>query len=176
VARQWMVQNIPAGRKIVVEPIAPDQWAMDVGHPLFESQGGTGSGNRWNKWRTSRSCFFNGKSIEAGKCPVVKIEDYERTTRPELIGNYERGEFCWVVTGSTQFGRAYADPREVPNAIRYYDELKRRGEVVFRSSPYGKDSETVPFSFDYSFNYYPLTYERPGPEIVIYRLHAGDCP
>ena len=33
----------------------------------------------------------------------------------------------------------------------------------------------MPFSFDYSFNYYPLTYERPGPEIVIYRLHGGDC-
>jgi hypothetical protein len=80
-----------------------------------------------------------------------------------------------VVTGSTQFGRAFADPKEAPDAIRYYDELKRRGEVVFRSSPYGKDAETVPFSFDYSFNYYPLTYERPGPEIVIYRLHGGDC-
>ena len=30
----------------------------------------------------------------------------------------------------------------------------------------------MPFSFDYSFNYYPLTYERPGPEIVIYRLRG----
>ncbi len=65
--------------------------------------------------------------------------------------------------------------RTCPYAIRYYDELKRQGEVVFRSSPYGKDSEQVPFSFDYSFNYYPLTYERPGPEVVIYRLHGGEC-
>jgi hypothetical protein len=171
-ARDWMVQNIPAGSKIVVEPIAPDQWAMDVGHPIFESAGGTGSGNRWNKWRTSRSCFFNGKTITSGACPVVKIEDYERTTRPELVGNYERGGFCFVVTGSTQYGRAYADPQDVPYALRYYDELKKRGEVVFRTSPSGRN---VPFSFDYSFNYYPLTYDRPGPEIVIYRLHGGDC-
>jgi hypothetical protein len=175
VARDWMVQNIPAGRKIVVEPIAPDQWAMDVGHPIFEKAGGTGSGNRWNKWRTSRSCFFNGKQITSGACPVVKIEDYERTNRPKLVKAYADGGFCFVVTGSTQFGRAYADPRDVPDAIRYYDELKRQGEVVFRSSPYGKDSEQVPFSFDYSFNYYPLTYERPGPEVVIYRLHEGQC-
>jgi hypothetical protein len=175
VARDWMVQNIPAGSKIVVEPIAPDQWAMDVGHPIFEKAGGTGSGNRWNKWRTSRSCFFNGKQITSGACPVVKIEDYERTTRPKLVKAYADGGFCFVVTGSTQFGRAYADPRDVPDAIRYYDELKRQGEVVFRSSPYGKDSEQVPFSFDYSFNYYPLTYERPGPEVVIYRLHEGQC-
>ena len=31
----------------------------------------------------------------------------------------------------------------------------------------------MPFSFDYSFNYYPLAYARPGPEIVVYRLR--DC-
>ncbi len=106
---------------------------------------------------------------------MVKIEDYERTTRPELVGTYERGGFCWVVTGSTQYGRAYADPKDVPDAIRYYDELKRRGKVVFRSSPYGKDSEQVPFSFDSSFNYAPLDYERPGPEVVIYRLDGEQC-
>jgi hypothetical protein len=175
-AREWMKANIPAGTKLVVEPIAPDQWAMDAGHPLFEEEGGTGSGNRWNKWRTSRSCYLNGrKVVESGACPVVKIEDYERTTRPELVKKYADGGFCYVVTGSTQFGRAYADPKDVPYALRYYDELKRQGEVVFRSSPYGKDSKSVPFSFDSSFNYYPLTYERPGPEIVIYRLHGGKC-
>ena len=50
-----------------------------------------------------------------------------------------------------------------------YDELRKRGEVVFRI---GKEE---PFSFDYSFNYYPLAYERPGPEIVIYRLTGADC-
>jgi hypothetical protein len=31
----------------------------------------------------------------------------------------------------------------------------------------------VPFSFDFSFNAYPLRYERPGPQISIYRLR--DC-
>jgi hypothetical protein len=75
-----------------------------------------------------------------------------------------------VVTGSTQYGRAYADPQEVPSALRYYDELRRRAEVAYRVSPYGDERDAVPFSFDSSFNYYPLSYERPGPEIVIYRL------
>ena len=32
-ARDWMVANIPEGAKVVIEPIAPDQWAMDVGRP-----------------------------------------------------------------------------------------------------------------------------------------------
>ncbi len=164
IARDWMVDNIPPRTKIVVEPIAPDQWAADVGS----------SSHRWNKFRTSRSCYFNGERLPS-PCPVVKLEDYERTIVPERVSAYERSGYCFVVTGSNQFGRAYADPDEVPGAIRYYDELRKRGEVVFRVSPYGGDADRVPFSFDYSFNYYPLTYERPGPEIVIYRLNGGDC-
>ncbi len=167
IARDWMVQNIPGATKIVVEPIAPDQWAADVGRPLFEY---TDNGNRWVKFPTSRSCFFNGKDRFRPPCPTVKLEDYERTTRPNRIDVYEQRGYCWVVTGSNQSGRAYADPDVVPDALRYYDELRRRGDVVFRVSPYGRDSQRVPFSFDYSFNYYPLTYERPGPEIVVYRL------
>ena len=171
IARDWMVQNIPGATKIVVEPIAPDQWAADIGKPLFEF---TDNGNRWFKFPTSRSCFFNGKNRFRPPCPTVKLEDYERTTRPDRIDVYEQRGYCWAVIGSNQFGRAYADPDVVPDAIRYYDELRRRGDVVFRVSPYGRDSQRVPFSFDYSFNYYPLTYERPGPEVVIYRLRH--CP
>jgi len=164
VAREWMKRNIPAGSNIVMEPIAPDQWAMDAGNPIFEDEGGTGSGNRWNKWRTSRSCFFNGVQQRGGTCPVIKLEDYERTTRPALVDSYEKGGFCWVVTGSTQYGRAFKDPEAVPHAIAYYEELRRRGDVVFRIG------EPREFSFDFSFNYYPLGFDRPGPEIVIYRL------
>lgn len=177
VARNWMAQNIEIGSKIVMEPIAPDQWAQDAGRPLFgDPPLGTGSGNRWNKYSTSRSCFFNGKLREGGggECPVVKLEDYERTLRPALIDSYEAGGFCWVISGSTQSGRAYADPDEVPHAIEYYKALRERGEEVFHVSPYGERGR-VPFSFDYSFNYYPLDYERPGPEITIYRLHGGEC-
>jgi len=80
-----------------------------------------------------------------------------------------------VLTGSTQYGRAFAEPEEVPQAIDYYEELERRGEVVYRVSPYGSGEEVGKFSFDFSFNHYPLAYERPGPEIVIYRLSGGDC-
>ena len=125
------------GTKIVVEPIAPDQWAADVGEPLFEY---TGSGNRWNKFRTSRSCFFNGKRLRGAvprrQARGLRAHDRARSASP----SYERGGFCWVVTGSNQFGRAYADPDEVPDAIRYYDELRKRGDVVFRVSPYGRDA------------------------------------
>jgi hypothetical protein len=159
-ARDWMVDNVPAGAKVVVEPVFPVQWAMDPGRPSRA----TGTGNRWNKWATSRS-----------RGVVVKLEDYERTLRPALLGSYSRGGYCWVVTGSTQYGRALADPGEVPRAIRYYDELRRRGELVHRVSPLGDGAPVREFSFDFSFNAYPLGYERPGPEIRIYRLTSDSC-
>ena len=156
-ARAWMVQNIPEGDRVVIEPIAPDQWAMDTGRP----SAATGTGNRWNKWLTSR---FRGE--------VIKLEDYERTLRVSLLDRYARAGYCHVVTGSTQYGRALTEPDEVPQAIAYYDELRRRADVVYRVSPRG-DEPVRRFSFDFSFNSYPLGYERPGPEVVIYRLR--DC-
>lgn len=168
--RDWMVENIPEGSKVVVEPVFPDLWAMDPGRPSAK----TGGGSRWIKWHTSRSQVNNDGTIRRGKGRIVKLEDYERTTRPQLVGSYARGGFCWVVIGSTQYGRAYAEPETVPNAIRYYDELRRRGRVVYRVSPYDEGADPVPFSFDDSFNYSPLAYHRPGPEIVVYRLRGCD--
>jgi hypothetical protein len=168
-ARDWMVAHIPASSKVVIEPIAPDQWAADVG--FFNPA--TSSGNRWNKWRTSRSRIDNDGNVIKGAARVVKLEDYERTTRPALVESYRKGGFCWVITGSTQYGRAYADPKKVPQAIKYYDALKRAGDLVYETKPYGKTT-SLPFSFDYSFNYYALSFDRPGPEIQIYRLRGCD--
>jgi hypothetical protein len=168
-AREWMVRNVPEGAKVVVEPIAPDQWAMDVGNPSRK----TGNGNRWIKWRTSRSRVENDGTIGSGR--RVKLEDYERTTRPQLVDSYARGGFCWVVIGSTQYGRAYAEPEQVPDAIRYYREMRRRGTLVHRVTPYDPGAKPIPFSFDFSFNWYPLRYDNPGPEVQVYRLRGGDC-
>ena len=69
------------------------------------------------------------------------------------------------MTGSTQYGRALAEPDEVPQAIRYYEQLRREADVVYRVSPYAPGGKPARFSFDYSFNYWPLAYERPGPEV-----------
>ena len=46
-----------------------------------------------------------------------------------------------MITGSTEYGRAFADPKAVPQAIAYYRKLARDGELVFRSSPYAKGHE-----------------------------------
>jgi hypothetical protein len=105
----------------------------------------------------------------------VRAEDYERTLRPSLVGSYERGGYCWVVVGSTQYGRALVDAEEVPHAIAYYRLLARRGRLVYRGSPYRAGGDQVEFNFDWSFDYYPRAYERPGPSVAVYRLQGGRC-
>ncbi len=156
--RDWMLTYIPAGASIVVEPVAPDAW-----------------GTHWNKYPSLISRISPTGALEPNPTEKVGIEDYERTLAPALIGYYEAHGYCWVVSGSTESGRAQADPQAVPRAIAYYRALARRGEVVYRASPYARGHDPVAFDFDWSFDYYPLAYDRPGPQMTVYRLRGGRC-
>ncbi len=163
--RDWMLAHIPAGARVVVEPVSPNSW-----------------GERWTKYpslyeRLAPRLSPHGR-LESRFTHEVSLEDYERTLRPALIGYYEQEGYCWVISGSTESGRAFADPRAVPGAIAYYRALSRQGEVVYRASPYAHSEggrEVVAFNFDWSFDYYPLAYSRPGPLMTVYRLHGGRC-
>ncbi len=171
--RAWLVEHVPAGTKIVVEPIAPDQWAQDPGRP----SPATNNGNRWRKYPTSRRPPTYGpfRRRAPRSSEGVKLEDYERITTPALVSAYERDGWCYVVAGSTQWGRALAEPGEVPAALAYYRELTARSTVAYRASPYDDAQDHVAFNFDWSFDYYPLAYHRPGPEVIVYRLGGGRC-
>ena len=168
--REWMLAHIPPGSPIVVEPVSPNEWANQT-HP------GTSTAANHQQWNKYPSLLSRISATGALRPTTTKIgiENYVRTLAPALLGYYEAHGFCWVISGSTQSGRAYADPRAVPLAIAYYRALARRGEVVYRSSPYGAGKRPVAFDFDWSFDYYPLAYRRPGPEMTIYRLHGGRC-
>jgi hypothetical protein len=155
----------------VVEPVVPDQWAQDIGHPTPS----TANGYRWIKYPTLSSVVAPDGSLDSDHPKTVNIEDYERTLSPALITYYERLRFCWVVSGSTQAGRALADPTAVLQAIAYYRALAQQGEVLYRASPYGAGKRPVAFNFDWTFDFYPLAYVRPGPEMTVYRLHGGRC-
>jgi hypothetical protein len=156
--RAWMLAHIPAGAPIVVEPVAPNGW-----------------GTRWNKYPSLISRISATGTLEPSSTAKIGIEDYERTLAPALIGYYQAHGYCWVVSGSTESGRAFADPGKVPLAIAYYRALARSGEVAYRSSPYAPGQSPVAFDFDWSFDYYPLAYHRPGPAMTVYRLHGGRC-
>jgi hypothetical protein len=156
--RAWMVAHIPPDTPIVVEPVAPDAW-----------------GSRWNKYASLKLRISSSGALVPDSLAFVSIEDYERTLSPALIGYYEQNGYCFVVTGTTQSGRAFADPRAAPQAIAYYRALAAAGEILYQASPYARGAGPVPFGFDWSFDYYPLAYHRPGPTMTVYRLRGGRC-
>jgi len=163
-ARAWLVAHVAPKARIVVEPIAPNS-----------SRPPNNWAGRWSAFpdflthRGPRGILY----VLAGK--EVKLENYERTLSPALVGLYERDGYCWVLTGSTQEGRALADPRAVPRALAYYAALAAAGTRVFTASPYERGTAALRFNFDWSFDYYPIEYARPGPAVTIWRLHGGAC-
>jgi hypothetical protein len=171
ITRAWMLAHVPAGAAIVVEPVAPDEWAR-------ERRAGTSTAAnpyRWPKYASLRPRIGPGGQLTREAPVKVGVEDYERTLAPALIGYYETHGYCWVISGSTQSGRAFADPRAVPLALAYYRALARDAQVAFRASPYARARHAVAFGFDWSFDSYPLAYRRPGPQVTVYRLRGGAC-
>jgi len=173
-AREWMVDHLPPRTKIVVEPVVPDAWAQDIGNPSRL----TSKGDRWVKFPTSRSRIDPDNPTGPLLPPpgeIVHVEDFERILVPGLVDEYAEQGYCWVVVGSTQRGRAEAEPEEVPQAIAYYRELERNSRLAYEASPYARGKGPVEFNFDWAFDYYPLAYHRPGPVMSIYRLTNGRC-
>lgn len=170
--RAWMVSHVPAGAKVVIEPLVPDSWASDVGRALPW----TPTGARWNRWPTWLTTLDgHGRQLPAGRHRYVLVDQYERNLYPGLLDRYLADGYCWVVIGSLQAGRAFAQPRDAPAAIAYYSELAQRARLVFHISPFNSGAHPIPFSFDWSIDYYPRQYRRPGPEISVYRLTGGSC-
>lgn len=169
-ARNWMLAHVPRGAGIVLEPIVRDEWLQEGGpgaqraHPA-----------RWRKYPDLGPIVSSDGASLPGAPHAHQIEEYELTLTPALIARYERDGFCWVIGGSTQSGRAFASPRRAPWAIAYYHALARQGQLAYWVSPYAVGARPVGLSFDWSFDYYPLAYVRPGPVVAIYRLRGGRC-
>ena len=164
IARTWLLKHVPKHARLVIEPIvpksarAPDNFTAPwVALPDLLTH------------RGRHGILY----VLAGR--QVRLEDYERTLSPALVSLYQRDGYCWVVSGSTEEGRARADPRAVPEAVAYYTALAKAGKRVLTVSPLAGGSTAVAFNFDWSFDYYPASYARPGPLVTVYHLHGGAC-
>jgi hypothetical protein len=167
-----MVGHVPAGSKVVIEPLVPDNWASDIGTSLPW----TPTGERWTRFATWLTDVDTaGRPLPAGQRRYVLVDQYERTLRPQLLDEYVAKGYCWVVIGSLQAGRAFAQPRQAPRAIQYYAALARRARLEYHVTPFSVGAHPVPFSFDWSIDYYPRQFHLPGPEMSVYRLTGGAC-
>jgi 4-amino-4-deoxy-L-arabinose transferase-like glycosyltransferase len=170
--RAWMVRNVPAGAKVVIEPVVPDNWVSDVGAALPWSPDGA----RWQRYPTWFSNVDNnGRPLPPGTRRYVLVDEYERTLRPALLDDYVSHGFCWLVIGSLQAGRAFAATEAAPSAVEYYAQLADRSRLLYHVSPFASGAHPVPFSFDWSIDYYPRQYRLPGPEMSVYHLSGGRC-
>jgi hypothetical protein len=173
-----MLAHVPEGARVVLEPVGPLAWLHEdpaLG-PRAASERPRSRRDRWSDyplllWRIARESSGGWRGVRH----YLRVEDYEYTLTPGLLEYYEQRGYCWVITASMQSGRAFADAREAPGAIAYYRALARRAQRVYRVSPYAPGSAPPGFNFDWSFDYYPLSYSLPGPEMTVYRLHGGSC-
>ena len=71
----------------------------------------TPTGARWQLWNTYVTDVSpSGVHLPGGEHRYVAIDEYERTLRPELLTEYAQLGYCWVVIGSLQAGRSFAQP------------------------------------------------------------------
>ena len=108
--------------------------------------------------------------------PVYPVERpfqaYEKRLRVRHIDAYRKRGFCWVIVGSTQKERGMK--AGLTSSRNYYRALDAASERTVTFSPFADGADPVEFSYDFSFNYAPRAYERPGPVVEIHRL--SDCP
>jgi 4-amino-4-deoxy-L-arabinose transferase-like glycosyltransferase len=170
-ARAWLLTHVTPCQRLAVEPVVPTSWTM----PAKGVSGCSDPTSYYSKFTALRTHTNADGTLSVNGGAPIYIEQYETTLEPALINLYVQKGYCYVVTGETQEGRAQVDPGPVPNALPYYAALAKRGTLVYEASPYGQGDKPVRFNFDWTFDYYPLSYSRPGPDIRIYHLHGGAC-
>jgi hypothetical protein len=181
IARGWMERNIPPLSGVVVESMSPPTWM-----PTFDGQNGFASLTRWSIYHTIPAVRRRDRREHPQLNLSAGFSSWVRILYPELIDEFERYGYCWVVTGSYQAGRAARTPGLVPEAVRYYRELARRADLRWQVSPFAPDagpkalpygplSAPVKYQIDRQGTTYELAYQRPGPMVSAYRLRGGRC-
>lgn len=163
-AFDWVLDNVPHDERMMLESGVQGQWSTRVRNEGISERPG---------FTSLRKLLARELGVPPKELPLG--EDYVASLEPELIDMYLRLGVCWVVTEGMTFGRAYAEPEKVPDAIAYYRRLHSEAGLVQRFSPFDRGARPVPFNFDWSNNYYPLRFHRPGPEVNLYRLSSGRC-
>ncbi len=108
--------------------------------------------------------------VRGAKPFSVLARGFDVQPQPADVATYRDLGACFVVSQHTYRQRMEARDRAVSDA--YYARLRSESDSVRTFSPFHA-GESVPLHFDWSFDYYPRAYVRPGTEVTIYRLR--DC-
>ena len=123
---------------------------------------------QWQRFNRSQEMIAELARSHHGALRPANFQNYERTLTPALLDVYRREGVCWHVSGSTQYGRAAAEPDRAPEALRFYRELRKQADVVFETAP--TNGKMPRYQVDTAFNYVDGAFDRPGPRMVVYRL------
>jgi hypothetical protein len=178
-ARDWLAAHYPPELRASIEPTVPGRWfrSNPEGDPpgwlsrCRRREGWTDAGWSYVAGGGERVCAQYKPGLVARPDGGVRASSYHAVLAPDVIDDYRLYGYCLVVTADVVRDRALQTGD--PGARAYYDRLARESRVAKTFSPYDRGADSVPFSFDLSYNYYPPEYHRPGPTIRIHRL--SDC-
>jgi len=165
-ARDWLSAHVPRGTKVVFEPIAPTEWygVTPGGGPKADPA------QQWRRYNRSQADIQELAKRYRGALRPANFQNYERTLTPAIIDIYRREGYCYVVSGSMQYGRALAEPARAPQALKYYKALEQQAELVYKASPLRSGDALPRYQVDRSFNFVDSAYDRPGPVMKVYKL------
>ncbi len=108
--------------------------------------------------------------VRGAKPFSVLARGFDVQPKPADVDAYRELGACYVVSQNTYRERMEARDRALSDA--YYRRLEDESDSVRTFSPF-RAGTSVPLHFDWSFDYYPDAYVRPGTEVTVYRLR--DC-
>jgi hypothetical protein len=158
IARDWLVTRFPRSLRIVIEPaVQTDYFLLPPGQ------------------RTGARQFVQGfvrdlrrqQKIDA---PLGADTTYAATLTPSNVDAYRSAGFCLVMTNSLTRGRA--ENAHVGPALAYYRRLVSESRHLLHLTPFKRGRRPVPLHFDFSYDYYPTAYYRPGGIVDVYQLRG----
>jgi hypothetical protein len=158
-ARDYMLEQLPSGTRIVVDAVAiRSQYDL----PLL------GIPREPDEPQFIAGFSAPPKDDDPATQDPVRTTRFLEDLRPDRIDEYRDKGFCVVVTMS--WLRERAEIAGLDDAVAYYDRLERESKALFRASPYDDPGDPVPFDFDETQLNYDMRYDRTGPEVVIRKL------
>src|SRR4051794_6236720 len=157
IARDYLVSHYKQSLRIVIEPAVQTDYYLRP------------PGKRQHGRQFVQGFVRDLRRQQKIDAPLGADTTYASSLTHDNIDAYRSAGFCLVMTNSLTRGRA--ENAQVPQALAYYQRLERESDHLLHLSPFKAGRKPVPLHFDFSYNYYPTAYYRPGGIVDLYRLH-----